>query len=189
MKKAFTMLELVFVIVVIGILAATIIPSTRTNPVQEAAIQLLSHIRYTQHLAMMDDKYGDNTPGAIDWYKKRWQMRFNNDQYSIVSNNNLTFAVDPSNSSTNLSNIDLNAEYSVSIAVTGTECGIAVGGEHIISFDHLGRPISGDIGANTGAYIGAQLVQTNDCAIALSANGETATINITPETGYASITF
>ena len=67
MKKAFTMLELVFVIVVIGILAAAIIPSTRTNPAQEAAIQLLSDIRYTQHLAMIDDKYGQNTPGNVDW--------------------------------------------------------------------------------------------------------------------------
>jgi len=73
MKKAFTMLELVFVIVVIGILAAAIIPSTRTNPLQEAAIQVLSHIRYTQHLAMMDDKY-DATDA--NWYKKRWQILF-----------------------------------------------------------------------------------------------------------------
>ncbi|MBA1433268.1 MAG: prepilin-type N-terminal cleavage/methylation domain-containing protein [Epsilonproteobacteria bacterium] len=37
MKKAFTMLELVFVIVVIGILAALILPRTKTNPVQAAA--------------------------------------------------------------------------------------------------------------------------------------------------------
>ena len=57
MKKAFTMLELVFVIVVAGIIAAVVIPNTKTNPAQEAAIQLLSHIRYTQHLAMVDDKY------------------------------------------------------------------------------------------------------------------------------------
>jgi len=75
MKKAFTMLELVFVIVVIGILAATIIPSIKTNPLREAAIQLVSHIKYTQHLAMVDDKYGDNTTG-LDWYKKRWQIVF-----------------------------------------------------------------------------------------------------------------
>ena len=79
MKKAFTMIELVFVIVVIGILAAVIIPSTRTNPVQEAAIQLLSHIRYTQHLAMVDDKYDTNnldSTGAVKWYKERWQLVF-----------------------------------------------------------------------------------------------------------------
>ena len=76
MKKAFTMIELVFVIVVIGILAAVIIPSTRTNPLQEAAIQVLSHIRYTQHLAMVDDKYNASD---TDWYKGRWQMTFSFD--------------------------------------------------------------------------------------------------------------
>ena len=73
MKKAFTMLELVFVIVVMGILAAAIIPSTRANPIHEAAVQVLSHIRYTQHLAMMDDKYD---AADANWYKKRWQILF-----------------------------------------------------------------------------------------------------------------
>ncbi|MEA1983511.1 MAG: type II secretion system protein [Campylobacterota bacterium] len=72
MKKAFSMIELVFAIVVIGILAVTIIPNTRTNPVQEAAIQLLSHIRYTQHLAIVNDKYME---GNL-WFRKRWQIAF-----------------------------------------------------------------------------------------------------------------
>jgi len=73
MKKAFTLLELIFVIVVVGILAAVIIPNTRTNPLQEAAVQLVSHIRYTQHLAMMDDKFDANEPM---WYRQRWQLVF-----------------------------------------------------------------------------------------------------------------
>jgi len=73
MKKAFTMIELVFVIVVIGILAAAIIPSTKTNPLQEAAIQLISHIRYTQHLSIVNDNY-DNTDG--NWTKGRTQIVF-----------------------------------------------------------------------------------------------------------------
>jgi len=196
MKKAFTMLELVFVIVVIGILAAAIIPSTRTNPVQEAAIQLLSHIRYTQHLAMVDDKYGQNTPGNVDWFQKRWQIKFDttNHQYSIISN--ITPAINPSNSDANLSNIDLNAKYGITtITVNGTECGIvnaANAGIYAIGFDHLGRPISGDLSTLTGAYLGTdvRLVETpNNCAIVLSNGAENATIQIQPETGYASITF
>lgn len=73
MKKAFTMLELVFVIVIIGILAAIIIPNTRTNPLREAAIQVVSDIRYTQHLAIIDDKFD---VGDVDWYKQRWTIRF-----------------------------------------------------------------------------------------------------------------
>jgi len=91
MRKAFTMLELVFVIVVIGVLAATIIPNIKSNPLREAAIQVVSHIRYTQHLAMMDNKYNfDNNK----WFMKRWQIIFGksnstNQQwaYTIFSDN------------------------------------------------------------------------------------------------------
>ncbi len=73
MKKAFTMLELIFVIVIIGILAATIVPNTRRNPLQEAAVQVVSHIKYTQHLALSDDKYDSNDN---QWFRGRWQIRF-----------------------------------------------------------------------------------------------------------------
>ena len=83
------MIELVFVIVVIGILAATIMPSTKTNPLKEAAIQVVSHIRYTQHLALVDDKFKANDGS---WYKKRWQIAFvssdasdNKPSYTIYS--------------------------------------------------------------------------------------------------------
>jgi len=78
-KKAFTLLELVFVVIVIGILASIIIPTSRTNSLREAAIQLVSHIRYTQHLAMIDDKYNANRKddaGSVIWYKDRWQLVF-----------------------------------------------------------------------------------------------------------------
>jgi prepilin-type N-terminal cleavage/methylation domain-containing protein len=85
MKKAFTMIELVFVVVVIGILATIILPSTKSNPLQEAAIQLVSHIRYTQHLAMIDDTY-DTTrvdkDSNIIWYKDRWQLVFSSSEYT-----------------------------------------------------------------------------------------------------------
>ena len=73
------MIELVFVIIVIGILSATIIPRIQTNPLQEAAIQLVSDIRYTQHLALVDDKYDNNdrdSYGRVKWFRERWQINF-----------------------------------------------------------------------------------------------------------------
>ena len=181
MKRAFTLLELVFVIVVIGILAALILPRTKTNPVQEAAIDLVSKIRYTQHLAMVDDKYNINGT----WYKTRWQIQFNGNTYSITSkdkNNNIVYAINPSNKSTTLSNIDLNKKYSVILAVSGTECGVSNG----ISFDYLGRPMAGDLNSSAGPYSGISLVQ-NDCNITITDGTETAIISIQPETGYAHI--
>lgn len=75
MKKAFTMLELIFVIVIVGILSFMAASSFQRNTLREAADQLVSHIRYTQHLAMMDDKFN---PNENDWYKRRWQIFFSN---------------------------------------------------------------------------------------------------------------
>ncbi len=73
MKKAFTMLELVFVIVVVGIISVMIAPSFQNSSLRQAADQIVSHIRYTQHLAMMDNKFDRN---ISKWYKHRWQIRF-----------------------------------------------------------------------------------------------------------------
>ena len=185
MKRAFTMIELVFVIVVIGILAAVIIPSTRTNPVQEAAVKLLSDIRYTQHLSMVDDKYGDNG-GGVSWYEKRWQIVFNANQYSISnidSLGNTDFAENPSNPANDLGNIDLGTKYGITITLED-DCS----GETIISFDHLGRLMVGSL-ATGSAYTVGQLISGKECNIKLSNSTESATINIQPETGYASITF
>jgi len=84
-NSAFSMLELVFVIVIIGILAATIIPQTQTNPLEEAAIQVASHIKYTQHLAIMDDRYDANRTdkkSKVKWYKERWQLVFTSSKFS-----------------------------------------------------------------------------------------------------------
>ncbi|WP_434637820.1 type II secretion system GspH family protein [Sulfurimonas sp. NW7] len=179
MKKAFTLLELVFVIVVIGILAAVILPRVKTNPVAEAAVHLLSQIRYTQHLAIIDDKFTQNNT----WYKDRWQIVLNGNRFSIVSDNNTRFAKDPQ-TDTDISSVVLKGVTSVT-----TSGGCA--NQSIISFDHLGRPLVGSLAATTAAYTvpgnnGALL--TVDCNLTL-ANGsdENVTITIRPETGYASI--
>ena len=76
MKKAFTMFELIFVIVIIGIITAVIMPKNNSNALQEAATQVVSHIKYTQHLAMINDKF--NPSSGSEWYKKRWQIKFSN---------------------------------------------------------------------------------------------------------------
>ena len=180
MKKAFTMLELVFVIVVIGILAVVIIPNTRTNPAQEAKIQLVSHIRYAQHLAMIDDKFD---AANSTWHKNIWQVAFSGNQYSIThanvidgTVNAVTYAKDPLNQS-DMNGIDLSADFGItSIGYTG---GCATGD---ISFDHLGRPITGDLSAV--ASITGFPYLTADCVITLNHSDGDVNITITPETGY-----
>ena len=90
-KRAFTMIELVFVIVVVGILAAVMIPKLNRNGSREAATQILTHIRYTQHLAMQDDKYSTT---ETRWAKQRWTIAFSKnkiDRCSIDKNNEQTW--------------------------------------------------------------------------------------------------
>ena len=90
MKKAFTMLELIFVIVIVGILSFVAASSFQRNTLREAADQLVSHIRYTQHLAMMDDKFD---PANSTWFLERWTIRIKKDLLyagAYVPNGNFT---------------------------------------------------------------------------------------------------
>ncbi|MCD4667305.1 MAG: prepilin-type N-terminal cleavage/methylation domain-containing protein [Sulfurimonas sp.] len=212
MKKAFTMLELVFVIVVIGILAAAIIPSTKTNPLQEAAVQVVSHIRYTQHLAMVDDKYADDSPtvASPNWYKRRWQIVFeyvtSEPKYTIFSDgsscdgnaNDSETAVDPLNhdkilsgGGTGISNINkinkklnLNQAYGIN-SVSFSSNGKFAGSTRL-AFDHLGRPLIGKIGSYSSAYINNRLLQ-GQCQITLFNSESNVTIAVESETGYTHI--
>ena len=84
MKKAFTLIELVFVMVVLGILTFALWPTKPPTQALEAARQIVAHIRYTQHLALNDDKFATHTDTggtssiAKDWYKRLWRITFSN---------------------------------------------------------------------------------------------------------------
>jgi len=205
-RTAFTMLELVFVIVVIGILAAVIIPSTRTNPLQEAAIQVLSHIRYTQHLALVDDKY----QAGNNWWRARWQIYFKHDNdgsknvvYTIYSDKDYDgvgvaanpdggeIAKDPTSemdltgdslyATTNIKSMNLSAKYGVILANMSNLMTGGCAQSRRIFFDHLGRPL-----LQSDANPLEQLLIA-DCDITLTNGNENVVIRIAPETGYACI--
>ena len=85
MKKAFTMIELVIVIVVIGIIAMVTIPKYDQNRVLIAAQQIATHIRYAQHLAMIDNRTDliakpaprpATDPNGDQWWRERWTIAF-----------------------------------------------------------------------------------------------------------------
>lgn len=173
LHNAFTLLELVFVIVVVGILAAVVVPKSDTNRLREAALQVVSHIRYTQHLAMTDDRF-DTTDST--WYKTMWQIRFTDGieplsgkvAYGVFSDTDKNqaptaggnVAVEPlsglllTGGVTNALPYDdpnnriykkanLGMTYGVIGLDFGSEC--TKSGSRRIAFDHLGRPIKGTI--------------------------------------------
>ncbi|PHS41704.1 MAG: prepilin-type cleavage/methylation domain-containing protein [Sulfurovum sp.] len=205
--RAFTMIELVFVIVVIGILAALALPRLERDIRQEAADNILSAIRYTQHLALTDNK---TDPFDLTWQKKLWAIRFDSDTeggflYKVASNtsgNNIAkseSAIDPSNGKHMFaSNNTLQADESPNVllgkkygidTVDFTNCESTANGNNAsthIAFDHLGRPHKGVYNIAKNDY---RTVMTANCIISFGFEDGSANldINISKETGYAFI--
>jgi len=214
-RSGFTMIELVFVIVVIGILAAVIIPNTRTNPLQEAAIQVVSHIRYTQHLALANDTFD---PDDANWYKQRWQLVFGSNvntegvpAYTIFSDTaggstgdiqDTEVARNPENANQVMSGgttgtVSLKYGHNSFIGMKRMNLGMTYGisGFDLVGgcdnarvvFDYLGRPMEGDMSGNAEAYESDNLIQSR-CIVRLThATEGDIDIAIEPETGYACI--
>jgi len=88
--SSFTLLELLIVIVIIGILASTLNFNFAPDNLQLASDNLIKNIRFTQSLALKDDKYqpfpnhicDDSNDGKMEcnrskyWFKQWWQIRF-----------------------------------------------------------------------------------------------------------------
>ncbi|WP_294957173.1 type II secretion system protein [Sulfurovum sp.] len=211
-KKAFTMIELVLVIVVLGILAALAIPRMERDLRQEAADNVLSAIRYTQHLALVDDKHKFDNP---KWQERFWHIVFGSctgsDKYYMVGSDDdmtgstnayftqneaaldpttgkpmfWTNGVDCSNGgdSTVSASIFISKKYGINSIGTSGGCG-----NLYLGFDHLGRPY-GDKFPNSGTpdYNGTI---TGDCNITFGFSDSSITdfsIIIKKETGYAYI--
>ena len=200
------MIELVMVIVVLGILAALAMPRLDRDRVQEAADAVLSNIRYTQHLALLDNKQKFDD---AQWQKEFWRIEFE----SCASGSGLFFsigsdiahsgsiaqtqtALEPANgkplfwrntsSCTNggdgtvSENIFLSKKFGVaSVAGTGGCTGKYIG------FDHLGRPhtvFSTSAVPNNSSYMSTACTFTFTME-----NSDTFAVTIQPETGYAQI--
>ncbi|MCR8685147.1 pilus assembly FimT family protein [Campylobacter ureolyticus] len=175
-KKAFTMIELIMIIVVVGILAVAVIPRVDRDTLVEATNQVASHVRYTQHLAMLDNKYN---PRDSNWYRNRWKITFNNNSYSITSGN--TNAKNPQAPGKDLNptgSPELNLERKYGITSIISTCGN--NGQTEIIFDEIGRPYSNFLGV-----VGERGLLQNDCNITISDGGnKNGIITISKETGY-----
>jgi prepilin-type N-terminal cleavage/methylation domain-containing protein len=208
-KKAFTMIELVFVVVVIGILAALAIPRLDRDLKQEAADNILSAIRYTQHLALLDDKQKFNKD---KWQQRFWRIYFGTCDgkafYSVGSDDNMESssnarvdfsesAIDPANGKhmwaydgncagsygmDKLSpNIFIGKKYGITSIQPSGGCS-----NKYIGFDHLGRPYGSAFPTST-VPDNSGVIHTPCTLTFTMSNGDSFQIKIEPETGYAYI--
>lgn len=206
-RPAFTMIELVMVIVVLGILGAIALPRFERDIKQEAADSVLSDIRYTQHLALMSSKHKFDEP---KWQRAFWKISFEScgdgsglftsigsdmDYLGDISQSEA--AIDPANGKvmfwTNIDSCADGGDSNTSDRIFLTKKfgikGIAgTGGcneiRHI-GFDHLGRPhvsFSSSTTPDYGSYMNTACIFTFTMS-----DDDTFSIRINPETGYAFI--
>jgi len=207
MKKGFTYLELVIVIVLIGILALLSLERMKRDNLYEAANQVLSHIRYAQHLAMIDDRFD---PKNENWITQQYRIQFHNNTstkaytvYRHLGNTDQLVSGDiiikdplsgkdicglvtnpACDEDIQFKKANLTKAYNIKqIRVTGGN------GNNMrqIMFDYMGRPMMKANASPSFTYtnnnINIELCLTNDCDDAGS--DEKVTIAVDSETGYA----
>ncbi len=198
-RGSFTIIELILVIVVIGILASLSIPRIKRDRQIEAINNILSSIRYTQHLALIDDKVD---PNDSSWQKRLWGIRFANTNnsdayYTICSDINENGYISKNECAIDNSNgkyfYRLNTHKPSNDESPNTSIGRLFGINSItfsggckkvkhIAFDKLGRPHVGLKNAKNDY----RTYMSNDCKITFKFIDNTPkfTITIVSETGY-----
>ena len=208
MKKAFTMIELIFIIVVVGILAAVAIPRIDRDNLIELVDQVTTHIRYTQQLAMMDNVYDGSDE---HWYRGYWRIQFSDSadggdgwKYSVYKdlpgysgnlNSEREVARDPQNEQRFLTSgasgfsantdskkmnkkLNLKNTYDIQKIDFDKNCG-----GQTIAFDSKGRPH----GAPQNAKNPYDKVLHTPCIITFTDSGDRSIqIAVQPETGFIS---
>lgn len=211
MKRAFSYLELVIVLIVLAILFSFALPNLKPDTLALAANQVAHHIRYTQHLALLDDKMGLGEhwyrrywriyfhSGKVGDTKKQWRYTIFSDDASFSGNPNSIYqiALNPENPTKRLTSgfakqyykdaqitpsLNLSRTYGVSNIVF-KNCG---NNNQTIAFDSFGAPSSTIKNANSPF----EKRLLNDCEITLfNAQNRSIKIIVYAITGYVKIVY
>lgn len=205
MKKSFTLIEIIIVIVIIAILSSIVSPDNNIDITNEASAQIISHIRYTQQLGLKDNKHRQDYDKQ--WQNGYWKWSWTNCSkdsgsfYTITSNEDLTGSISKTDSIFDQATgeyLYLNKNYcgnrdSSIDESTDIDLYKRFGIEHIyssggcskvqnISFDYFGRPHSGNYNNNSLFF---QHILHEDCILTFQYDSDkNFSITITAQTGY-----
>ena len=73
MKKAFSLLEVILMILLLGFLYTAFIPKTQINRIDELTNRLVLYLKQTRYQSLVNDKYNANDEF---WHKQRWTLKF-----------------------------------------------------------------------------------------------------------------
>lgn len=207
-QKAFTLLELIIVIMTLSIIAFMITPNLQRDIAQEAADSILLSLTYTKHLAMIDNK---TNPEAAEWQKSLWQIRFGQYgkvlSYTVGSNSDYDRNIDKSESAIDPVNgkymhyghshapkqnesprIFLSYTYGIESVAFNACHGTSHSRAKHLAFDHLGRLYRGVTQGASNNF--RALVSNKDCILSftfIDKNIKILKIKVEKETGYSSI--
>jgi Tfp pilus assembly protein FimT len=72
-KKSFSLIEIIFVIVLISVISSYTIQTNNQDKLVLAKNQIKMHLKYMRYIAMLDNKYDHNDK---NWYRKAWNVKF-----------------------------------------------------------------------------------------------------------------
>lgn len=72
-KKSFSLIELIFTIVLVSIIISQLIPKNNFSKLSLAADKIILYLKYTRYIAMIDNKFDSND---TDWKLERWTIKF-----------------------------------------------------------------------------------------------------------------
>jgi len=121
LKPSFTILELVIVIIVIAILVSTVSIFIPNNNLQVAADNLIKNLRFTESLALKDDKYQpfpENNSSSEEnrskyWFKQWWHLKITNSGNDIIY---YIFSDIPTNTTANFDKKIISGTYQYELA-------------------------------------------------------------------------
>ncbi|HBK1732666.1 TPA: prepilin-type cleavage/methylation domain-containing protein [Campylobacter jejuni] len=119
MIKAFSLLEFVFIILILGIVFNLGSLYLKKDNLLEGAIQILNDIQYTQSLAMMQEgiRVDELAIAKREWYKSRWQLYFINSAATNYEQTYTIFLDKNGDGNANLGKTEINIDREIAVDI------------------------------------------------------------------------